>query len=118
MAVCLALPLYSCNSGGKAVTVYPSSYQIDGQIYLGLICLIPLIVLIRPRSKWLTIAGIAACAAGLDYMTYVPFLWATQLLAGWYVYTASSLAYIVGSIVELKRRLIPQAPVRPTCSDN
>jgi hypothetical protein len=104
IAGCLFLPLQSCSHGGKVDVYYPLSGDTLGVFVMASIYLLPLAAaFFNKKHEQIAISlGMFTCLVGLYFVTYTATLWATHLLVGWYVYTASSLAYIVTSGLELR----------------
>jgi hypothetical protein len=104
IALCLLLPLQSCTYHGQTEVSYPLSGDLLGNLFIAAIYLLPLVAFLRVKYRVATIfAGITACLAGLYFVTYTTAILATNLLIGWYVYLAASLAYLVASALELRR---------------
>jgi hypothetical protein len=104
IALSLLLPLQSCTYRGQTEVLYPLSGDLLGKLEMAAIYLLPLLVFIRVKYRVSSIlVGIAACLAGLYFVTFTAAIWATNLLVGWYVYSASSLVHLVASAFELWR---------------
>jgi flagellar biosynthesis protein FliP len=106
IAISLFLPLQSCTTDGKTNVSYPLSGDATTVALMAVIYLLPLIVFFLPKYPRVSISiGSLACAAGLYFVTFASSILATRLLAGWYIYSASSIAYIVVSLTEFGRIL-------------
>jgi len=104
IVLCLLLPLQSCTYHGRTEVSYPLSGDLTENLIMASIYLLPLIAFLRVKYRVSTIlVGIAACLAGLYFVTFAAAIWATKLLVGWYLYSASSFVYVVTSVVELWR---------------
>ena len=107
IVLCLFLPLRSCTYHGQTVVSYPLSGDLLGDLFMAAIYLLPLVAFLRVKYRIVAIlVGIAACLAGLYFVTYTATIWVTQLLVGWYVYSAASLGYLVASAFELRRAMV------------
>ncbi len=96
------------------------SGELTTVILMAAIFLLPLVVFLLPKYPRISISiGSLACTAGLYFVTFASTIFATRLLAGWYIYSASSIAYIIASLVELggivaaKQLLKRAAPAAP-----
>lgn len=104
IAISLFLPLQSCTANGKTSVTYPLSGEPMAMILMAAIYLPPLLVFFLPKYPRISIAiGTLACSAGLYFVTFASTVFATRLLAGWYIYSASSITYIIVSLLELGR---------------
>ena len=109
IALSLILPERSCVNAGQTEIHYPLS-NADSVLAIAVIAalyLLPLILLLFTRFRVTSLAaGIAVIAAGLYFISYGATIFATQLLAGWYSYTLGAVAYLLASLVELKRMVM------------
>jgi hypothetical protein len=104
IALCLLLPLQSCTYHGQTEVSYPLSGDLLGNFAMAAIYFLPLVVFVRIKFRVSAIlVGITACLAGLYFVTFTAAIWATNLLVGWYVYSAGSLTYLIASAFELRQ---------------
>lgn len=104
IALCLLLPLQSCTYHGQTEVSYPLSGDLPGNLFMAAIYPLPLVAFLRVKYRASTmLVGITACLAGLHFVTFAAFMFATKLLVGWYVYSASCLIYLVTTVVELRQ---------------
>jgi hypothetical protein len=117
IALCLLLPLQSCTYHGQTEVSYPLSGDLFGNIVIAAIYLLPLVAFLRVKYRATTIlVGIAACLAGLYFVTYTAAIWATNLLVGWYIYSAGSLTHLAASVLELWRVIVPNKSLKEVIS--
>lgn len=104
IVLCLLFPLQSCSYRGQTEVFYPLSGDFLDKLFIVAIYVLPLMAFLRIKYRITAIlVGITACLAGLYFVTYTSTIWATNLLVGWYVYTVSSIVYLVASALELGR---------------
>jgi hypothetical protein len=106
IALSLLLPERSCVNAGQTEIHYPLSHA-DSVWSVALIValyMLPLVFILFTRFRLaFLVAGMAVVAAGLYFVSYGATIAATQLLVGWYTYTLGAVAYLLASLVELKR---------------
>ena len=120
IALSLALPQHSCMNGGHLEIYYPLS---NADAFLSIVVIsalymLPLIILLIPRFRVASlVAGIATAATGLYYISYGATIAATSLMVGWYTYTLGTVAYLLASLFQLKRALMPNNLLKPDTHD-
>jgi hypothetical protein len=112
----LVLPQRYCINNGQLEIHYPlsASDSVLSVVLIASFYTLPFLLLFFTKRRIIALAaGIAICGAGLYFISYGATMAATQLLLGWYTYTAGSAAYLAASLLELGQAVRSIARTRP-----
>jgi hypothetical protein len=106
IALSLALPQRSCVNDGQLEIHYPLSNadSVWSIVLITAFFVLPLILQLIVRFRMTSlVAGIAVTGAGLYWISYGATIAASNLMIGWYMYTAGAVTYLLASLLQLQR---------------